>query len=119
MLKVSVALGMTGKEATGEETNAATALFDPCDLARMQQTVEFRKVVADLSDKMGAKEPKKPFKKNEGAWQNFKQGRDGSETGDRTRTDCQAEKEESSEKSTKCARSTPATKKGNARGKGK
>ena len=28
-------LGMTEKEVTGEETNAATALFDPHELARI------------------------------------------------------------------------------------
>ena len=107
-------LGMTEKEASGEEANAATALFDPRDLARMEQTVKFRKDVADLSNKLGPKKPK-PFKRRNKL--KFEQTRDGSEIGDRTGTNRQAEREESSEKSTKSPQSYPASKKGNARGK--
>ena len=71
--------------------------------------------MADLSNKLGPKK-QKPFKRVKNRLE-FKQARDGSETGERIGTDRQAEKEESSEKSTKSPRSTPATKKGNARGK--
>ena len=45
-------LGMSEKEATGEDSNEATCLFGPRDLARMEQTVKFRKDVADLSNKL-------------------------------------------------------------------
>ena len=65
-------LGMTEKEDTGEETNVATAFFDPRDLVRMEQTVKFCKKVADLSSKMGAKKQKKPFNKPKGARQTFR-----------------------------------------------
>ena len=110
-------LGMSEKEATGKDSNEATCLFGLRDLARMEQTVKFRKDVADLSNKLGPKKPK-PFKRINNRLK-LKQTRDGSETGERTGTDRQTEKEESSEKSTKSPTSTPATKKGNARGKGK
>ena len=96
----------------------ATTLFDPRDLARVEQTVKFWKEVADLSNKMGAKKLKKPFNPKKGARQTYKQSKDGSRTGDRTGIDRQTEKEESSDKK-KSPRSTPAAKKGGARGKGK
>ena len=49
---------MTEKEATGEQSNPATALLDRRDLARMEQAIKFRKEVADLSDKMQPKKRK-------------------------------------------------------------
>ena len=86
----------------------------------MEQTVKIRKGVTDLSNKMRVRKPKKPFKKNNGARQNFRKGKDGSETGERPGTDRQTEKEESSEKTEKTnkpPRRTLPAKKGAARGK--
>ena len=45
-------LGMTEREATGEEPNPSTSLFDARDLARMEQAVKFRKEVANLVAKL-------------------------------------------------------------------
>ena len=50
---------MTEKEATGEETNAATLLFDPRNLVRLEQTIQFQKEVADLCNKMQPKKKKR------------------------------------------------------------
>ena len=47
------ALGMTEKEATGEELNPSVSLFGEKDFARMEGTVKLRKEYQDLSRKLG------------------------------------------------------------------
>ena len=47
------ALGMTEKEATGEELNPSVSLFGEKDFARMEGTVKLRKEYQDMSRKLG------------------------------------------------------------------
>ena len=79
----------------------------------MEQTVKFRKDEANLSNKLGPKKPK-PFKRRNKL--KFKQTRDGSETGERTGTDRQAEKDESSEKSYQVSAKYPGNQEGQCSG---
>ena len=104
------ALGMTEKEATGEELNPSVSLFGEKDFARMEGTVKLRKEYQDLSRKLGdfKKKPgtgKKKFSKKK-QWQS----RDSDNTDERTGTSRQEEGEKKEtprqEAKTKSPRST-------------
>ena len=85
-------LGLSEKEATGEETSSSTSLFNQKDFARMRDTVDFREQVLKLTQKLEPKR-KSTFKKSKK--KKFSNRRDDS--GETTGTDRQPqEKEESS-----------------------
>ena len=115
------ALGMTEKEATGEELNPSVSLFGEKDFARMEGTVKLRKEYQDLSRKLGdfKKKPgtgKKKFSKKK-QWQS----RDSDNTDERTGTSRQEEgekKETPRQEAKKSPRSTSSSNKGRG-GKGK
>ena len=115
------ALGMTEKEATGEELNPSVSLFGEKDFARMEGTVKLRKEYQDLSRKLGdyKKKPgtgKKKFSKKK-QWQS----RDSDNTDERTGTSRQEEgekKETPRQEAKKSPRSTSSQKTGRG-GKGK
>ena len=84
-------LGLSEKEATGEETSSATSLFNQKDFDRMRNTVDFRDQVQKLTQKL---EPKrKPFKKNTKK-KKFANRRDDS--GETTGTDRQPQEKDDS-----------------------
>ena len=105
------ALGMTEKEATGEELNPSVSLFGERDFARMEGTVKLRKEYQDLSRKLG--EPKKKPGTGKGSKYKKKkpwQSRDSDNTDERTGTSRQEEGEKKEtprqEAKTKSPRST-------------
>ena len=109
-----MALGMTEKEATGEDLNPATSLFDGRDFSRMQNTVKLRKEFQELGGKLGTK----PFKKKKGG--GFRQRQQ--QTSAVTTAEVTDSSRQTEEKSTpansanKSSKSTP-TKKGRGEGK--
>ena len=110
-----LALGMTEKEATGEELNPSVSLFGEKDFARMEGTVKLRKEYQDLSRKLGHpnRKPgpgKKKFSKKK-KWQS----RDSDNTDERTGTSRQEEgekKETPRQEAKKSPRSTSSSNKG-------
>ena len=53
LLSCGFLLGMTEKEATGEELNSSVSLFGEKDFAQMEGTVKLRKEYQDLFGKLG------------------------------------------------------------------
>jgi len=84
-------LGLSEKEATGEETSSATSLFNQKDFDRMRNTVDFRDQVHKLTQKLEPKR-KQPFKKSKK--KRFPNRRDDS--GETTGTDRQPQEKDDS-----------------------
>ena len=104
------ALGMTEKEATGEELNPSVSLFGEKDFARMEGTVKLRKEYQDLSRKL--REPKRKPGTGKTKYKKKKEwrSRDSDSTDERTGTSRQEEGEKKEtprqEAKTKSPRST-------------
>ena len=63
-----MALGMTDKEATGEDLNPSTSLLDDKDFGRMQDTVKLRKEIRELGSKLTERTFKKKTKVGQGGF---------------------------------------------------
>ena len=114
------ALGMTEKEATGEELNPSVSLFGEKDFARMEGTVKLRKEYQDLSRKLGDPN-RKPGTKKKFSKKKQWQSRDSDNTDERTGISRQEEGEKKEtprqEAKTKSPRSTSSQQRGGGKKK--
>ena len=115
------ALGMTEKEATGEELNPSVSLFGERDFARMEGTVKLRKEYQDLSRKLGDPNRKPGTGKKKFSKKKKWQSRDSDNTDERTGTSRQEEGEKKKtprqEAKTKSPRSTSSQHRGGGKKK--
>ena len=111
-----MALGMTDKEATGEDLNPSTSLFDDKDFGRMQDTVKLRKEIRELGSKLSDKTFKKKKKKvPSGGFGRRQQQQDADTT---EKPDASQSQEKKSTPSQKGSASTTPIKKKKGGGKG-
>ena len=110
-----MALGMTDKEATGEDLNPSTSLFDDKDFGRMQDTVKLRKEIRELGSKLSDKTFKKKKKVPKGGFGQRQQQQDADTT---EKPDASQSQEKKSTPSQKGSASTTPIKKKKGGGKG-